>query len=195
MELISNFAVETLAGLIGVFTGVILALWTERRREARKEEGERASVQSALAELRRLLLSSVVKNTSEAKRLRTLLGTNDDPYLFQLSFELADWHATQDQFVRIAGLDERLLLTRFFGQVERIMGLIEFHRRVRAEVEVRPGGSDVGDRALLSDSLNRLRVVADELRIDGLVVVTDLGEPIHKRMLGMKEVTEPASAA
>lgn len=33
-------------------------------------------------------------------------------------------------------------------------------------------------------------MVADEVRIDGLVVVTDLGEPLHKRLLGIHEVAE-----
>ena len=194
MDFATNFAVETIAGLIGVFAGMILALWTERRRETRRETEDKAAQAKVHQQLRSLLLSSVVKSTSEAKRVSTLLSGNDDPYLFQVSFELSDWEATQDQFVRIAPLDERLLLTRFFGQVGRLRRLIEFHRQTRAQLELRNTRADQGDQALLHDTVARLKVVADELRIDGLVVVTDLGEPIHKRLLGMKEAVAPAPA-
>jgi hypothetical protein len=71
---LTGFATETLAGLIGVFAGVILALSTERRREERREAVDRAGQEETLAQARKLLLSSVVKNTSEAKRLSTALG-------------------------------------------------------------------------------------------------------------------------
>lgn len=194
LDFVTNFAVETFAGLIGVFAGMILALWTERRREARRSEEERAGLDGVLAQARSLLLSSVVKNTSEAKRLRNLLGGTEDPYLFQVSFELSDWEATQDQFVRIARLDERVLLTRFFGQVSRLVRLIDFHRQIRAQLELREAHPDPGDQVLLQDTVSRLRVVADDVRIDGLVVVTDLGDPIHKRLLGMKDTDAQAPA-
>jgi len=191
----TGFATETLAGLIGVFAGVILALWTERRREERREAVDRAGQEETLAQARKLLLSSVVKNTSEAKRLSKALGSEDDPYLFQVSFDLADWEATQAQFVRAAGLDERVLLTRFFGQVRRLRRLVSFHRQVRSQLELREGPLDQGDRNLLTDTVNRLQLVADELRIDGLVVVTDFGDSMHKRLLGMSQGTAPEPEA
>jgi len=187
--------VETTAGLVGVFTGVFLALWADRRRTAKAAREEGARLREDLAQSRQLVISSVVKNTSEAKRLRSLLRVEGDPYLFQVSFELAVWEAVQSDFVRIASIDERVLLTRFFDQVRRLSGLIEFHRQVRAQLEVRQVSLDDGDRALLEDSMNRLRIVADEVRIDGLVVVTDLGDPMHKRLLGMHEPAASVTAA
>lgn len=195
MDSLTNFVLELAAGLVGVFAGAVLALWADRRARARQVAEQEAEIQDDLAKSRKLVISSVVKNTSEAKRLRSVLASNEDPYLFQVAFELAVWEATQAQFVRIASLDERVLLTRFFDQVRRLNKLIEFHRQVRAQLEIGQMGIDAGDRALLDDLVKRLKAVADEIRIDGLVVVTDLGDPLHKRLLGMQEPTASATAA
>ena len=195
MNQVVAFALDTAAGLVGVFAGVILALWAERHREARQSAKEQAALDQDLVHSRRLVLSSVVKNTSESKRLGNVLESDEDPYLFQVSFELAVWEATQIQFMRVASLDERVLLSRFFDQVSRLMRLMEFHRQLRVQLELRQSALDAGDRALLNQSAKRLHVVADDLRIDGLVVVTDLGEPMHKRLLGIHDLTPTSSAA
>ena len=195
MDLLGNFVLELAAGLVGVFAGALLALWADRRARERGAAEVEAELREDLAKSRKLVISSVVKNTSEAKRLRAVLASDDDPYLFQVAFELAVWEATQAQFVRIASLDERVLLTRFFDQVRRLNKLIEFHRDVRAQLEIGQRGIDAGDQALLDDLMKRLKAVADEIRIDGLVVVTDLGDPLHKRLLGMQDTTAPATAA
>ena len=195
MDLFVEFVVNTAAGLVGVFAGVVLALWTERKREDRQNAKERADQEQDLAHSRRLVLSSVVKNTSEAKRLSGVLESDEDPYLFNASFELAVWDATQIQFMRLAALDERVQLSRFFDQVHRLTRLMEFHRQLRVQLELRQSTLDAGDRALLGQSAERLRVVADDVRIDGLVVVSDLGEPMHKRLLGIHDVAATPSAA
>jgi len=187
VDLFVDFAVNTAAGLVGVFAGVVLALWTERKREGRQGVMEEAARAEELVHTRRVILSSVVKNTSEAKRLGAALDNDTDPYLFQASFELAVWEATQSQFMRLAALDERVLLSRFFDQVARLVQLMEFTRTLRVQLELRTASMDAGDRALVTRSAARLREVSDEVRLDGLVVVTDLGESLHKRLLGIRE--------
>jgi hypothetical protein len=193
VDLVTNFVLELSAGLVGVFAGAILALWADRGARARRAEEVEAKLKEDLAQSRRLVISSVVKNTSEAKRLRGVVDSGADPYLFQVGFELSVWEATQAQFVQIASLDERVLLTRFFDQVRRLTTLIDFHRQVRAQLEVRQTRLDVGDQALLDDLMKRLKGVADDIRIDGIVVVTDLGDPMHKRLLGMHEPSVTAT--
>jgi len=195
VDLLSSFLVESIAGLVGVFAGAILALWADRRARAHRAADAEVELKADLAKSRKLVVSSVVKNTSEAKRLGSVLASGDDPYLFQVSFELAVWEATQAQFVRIASLDERVLLTRFFDQVRRLIGLIDFHRQVRAQLEIRQSGLDTGDQELLNDLMKRLKSVADDIRLDGLVLVSDFGDPMHKRLIGVQESTAPASAA
>ncbi len=107
-----------------------------------------------------------------------------------MTFESAVWEATRAEFVRIASVDERVLLTRFFDHVRRLSNLIDFFRRVRADLEIKPAALDAGDQKLLDDLRARLVEVANELRIDGLVIVTDLGDAMHKRLLGIKSTDE-----
>ena len=195
MGLVADFLVNTSAGLVGVFAGMVLALWTERLREARQQKKEQAALDQDLVHSKRLVLSSVVKNTSEAKALSSALEKDEDPYLFQISFELAVWKATQTQFMQLASVDERVALSRFFDQVGRLNRLMDFHRQLRVQLELRQAGLDAGDRSLLAQSAQRLHVVADDVRIDGLVIVTDLGEPVHKRLLGIHEEPAQSTAA
>jgi hypothetical protein len=185
MDIWIDFFIEAGAGLVGVFAGAALALWADRRARRHRGEEERARQQEDLANSRRLVISSVVQNTAEAKRMVGLLDDEADPFLFRITLESAVWEATRSQFVRIASVDERVLLTRFFDHVRRLDRLIEFHRQVRADLEVRESAPDRGDRRLLDDLQGQLREVANDIRIDGLVIVTDLGDAMHKRLLGI----------
>ena len=185
-----EFFVELSAGLVGVFAGAALALWTDRRARTHQAAVEQAKLEEELASSRKLVISSVVKNTSETKHLSQQLEGEDDPFLFRVTFESAVWEAARSQFVRIASVDERVLLTRFFDHVRRLNNLIDFHRKVRAELEISQLTLDAGDRKLLEDLRARLLEVANEIRIDGLVIVTDLGDALHKRLLGIKPAEE-----
>lgn len=186
MDLLIEFGIEAAAGLVGVFAGAALALWADRRARRHQADEEEVRLQEDLANARRLVISSVVKNTSEAKRLVQALDSDDDPYLFRVTLETAVWEATQAQFVRLASVEERVLLTRFFDHVRRLSRLMEFHRHVRADLEVRGQQSVHDDQHVLSDLQKRLKEVASDIRIDGLVIVTDLGDAMHKRLLGIK---------
>ena len=185
-----EFLVELSAGLVGVFAGADLALWTDRRARTQRAAREQARLEEELANSRKLVISSVVKNTSETKHLSRQLVGEDDPFLFRVTFESAVWEAARAQFVRIASVDERVLLTRFFDHVRRLNNLIDFHRKVRAELEISPSPIDAGDQKLLEDLRARLLEVANEIRLDGLVIVTDLGDVLHKRLLGIKPPEE-----
>ena len=190
MDLWIEFIIEAGAGLVGVFAGAALALWADRRARRHREAIELERQQEHLKNSRKLVISSVVKNTSESKRLVQALSHSDDPFLFQVTFETAVWEATRAQFVQIASVDERVLLTRFFDHVRRLNRLIEFHRQVAADLEIRESSPDAGDRRLLEDLQARLRDVANDIRIDGLVIVTDLGDDLHRRLLGIKPESE-----
>jgi hypothetical protein len=186
MDVWLEFLVEAGAGLVGVFAGAALALWADRRARRHRAEEELVRQQEDLASSRRLVISSVVKNTSEAKRLVQSLDSQDDPYLFRVTMESAVWEATRAQFVRLASLDERVLLTRFFDHVRRLARLVEFHRNVRADLELQGARPEAAEDGLMDDLQARLKEVASDIRIDGLVIVTDLGDAMHKRLLGIK---------
>ena len=185
-----EFLIELSAGLLGVFAGAALALWADRRARIHQDNEEQARLEAELASSRKLVISSVVKNTSETKHLGRLLESEEDPFLFRVTFESAVWEAARSQFVRIASIDELVLLTRFFDHVRRLSNLIDFHRKVRAELEISLATPDAGDRKLLDDLRTRLREVANDTRLDGLVIITDLGDAMHKRLLGIKATDE-----
>ena len=69
MDLLIEFAIEAGAGLVGVFAGAALALWADRRARRQQEQVDRERQREHLENSRKLVISSVVKNTSEAKRL------------------------------------------------------------------------------------------------------------------------------
>jgi hypothetical protein len=182
-----DFVVEAAAGLVGVFAGVLLALGVERARRRREVVAERARTAESVVDLRKTILTSVVRNTSEAKRLAMEFERKErDPYLFDFAFELAVWAATQPQFMLLAPLEERVLFTRFFDRVARCSTLLEFGRRVRSEVEVRQLGTDAGDIGLYAKVDDRLREAAEDTRLDGIVLVTDFGGLMHQRLLGLQ---------
>ena len=96
--------------------------------------------------------------------------------------ELAVWEAAQSQFVRNAPLDDRILLSRFFDQVRRLARLLDFYRDVRAEI-----GHEQNEAALRTCENIAMHVaeIAEDVRLDGVVIVTDHGDATQKRFLGL----------
>ena len=87
--------------------------------------------------------------------------------------ELAVWEAAQSQFVRHAPLDDRILLSRFFDQVRRLARLLDFYRDVRAEIG--PEQNEAAPRTCENIAMH-LAEVAEDVRLDGVVIVTDHGD-------------------
>jgi hypothetical protein len=191
LSLATEFAIQSGAALIGVFGGVLSALWVERRRRSAEEARQRAREAARLGEVRDLLLSSVVRNTSEAKRLLGMLGESEDPYHFQVAFDMAVWEATRDQFVGLAPLDQRVQFALFFDQIRHVSHLLDFQRQVRAQHEVSQTRTDVGDRDLFDRMVARLRTVVEDVRLNGLIIVGDHGTTLQKRMVGMTPSAAP----
>lgn len=185
MSLFADFVVEASAGLVGVFVGVLLALWVERRRHRFVERRDQEQEAARLEDARSLVLMSVVKNTSEAKRLVGRLDDASDPYHFNAAFETAVWEATQASFVHLSNLDERVQFARFFDQVRHLKGLLVFQRDLLARHELSHVAADSGDRALFTGINDRLRGVAHDVRLEGVVLVSDHGSTNHKRLLGL----------
>ena len=182
-----EFLVNTLAGIIGVFFGVWLALVTERRREARLEaqlEKERAR---QFARARHTVLGSVVKNTGEAARLRRRIDERKPSEIIHTNLEVAVWNAVQAQFMDAChDIDERVRFAQFFDGVRGLQAFFEFHRDLQLSIA---GAADEHDPELamiLADADQRLRDLSDDQRLNGVMLITDFGEPVHKRLLGLK---------
>lgn len=185
-----EFVVNTVAGIVGVFVGVWLALITDRRREARLElqrENERA-VQFTRA--RHTILGSVVKNTSEASRLRSRVDEREPFEIIHTNLEVAVWNAVQSQFMEAChDIDERVRFAQFFDGVRGLQAYFEFHRDLQLSIAGAADDDDPELAAILREADQRLRDLSDEQRLNGVLLITDFGEPVHKRLLGLKTST------
>ena len=182
MNWVTDFFVPLGVNMMGVFAGVLLALWTDRRRQEFADAREVKRKSADFADLREVVLSSVVKDTIEATRVKASLASKSDPFLLEIYLELAVWEAAQSQFVRHAPLDDRILLSTFFDQVRRLARLLDFYRDVRAEI-----GHEQNEAALRTCENIAMHVaeIAEDVRLDGVVIVTDHGDATQKRFLGL----------
>ncbi len=186
-EWLVDFWVETLAGVIGVFLGVWLALVTDRRRQSRltaEREKERAE---QFARARQTVLGSVVKNTGEATRLRMRIDQRGPMELIHTELEVSVWDAVQTQFMEAChDIDERVRFAQFFDGVRNLQKFFDFHRDLQLSIAGAIDESDPELATILKNADQRLRELSDNLRLVGVLLVTDFGEPIHKKLLGQR---------
>ncbi|HMB42675.1 MAG TPA: hypothetical protein VKM00_02215 [Luteimonas sp.] len=189
-EWISSFVVQTLSGVVAVFVGVWLALVVERKR--RVEDAETSDAE-AIREFDRALdtiLGSVVKNTAEAKRILRALEHQKRPQLIHAAFETSTWYASQDRFIALCrNVDERIIFAQFFDEVRRLQAFVDF--RCNLHVSTTTGKLDCEDpdlHALIVGIDRHLAGLAEDLRFCGVVLVTDHGKPVHRRLMGITSV-------
>lgn len=182
-----DFAVQSMAGIVGVFFGVWLALVSERRREARIEAERDLERTQQFQRARHTVLGSVVKNTSESRRLRNRIDKRKPSELIHTDLEVAVWGAVQSQFMETChDIDERIRFAQFFDGVRNLQAYFNFHRDLQLEIAGAADNDDPELALILSDADQRLRDLSDEQRLNGILLITDFGEPVHKRLLGLK---------
>jgi len=182
-----DFFVEMLAGVVGVFAGVWLALITDRRRQAHEmaqREQERAQ---QYQRARHTVLGSIVKNTGEAGRLRNRVDQRKSSELIHTELEVAVWGAVQSQFMEAChDVDERVRFAQFFDGVRNLQAFFDFHRTLQLSIAGATDNADPELAAILRDADQRLRDLSDDQRLNGVLLITDFGEPIHKQLLGLR---------
>jgi hypothetical protein len=182
-----EFVVNTVAGIVGVFVGVWLALITDRHREARLELQSEEERTRQFERARHTVLGSVVKNTSEASRLRKRIDTRKPVEIIHTNLEVAVWTAVQSQFMEAChDIDERVRFAQFFDGVRGLQAYFEFHRDLQLSIAGATDDDDPELATILRDADQRLRDLSDEQRLNGVLLVTDFGEPVHKKLLGLK---------
>lgn len=184
---LAEFFINTVAGIAGVFVGVWLALITDRRREARLELQRDQERARQFERARHTVLGSVVKNTSEATRLRKRIEDRKPVEIIHTNLEVAVWNAVQSQFMEAChDIDERVRFAQFFDGVRGLQAYFEFHRDLQLSIAGAADNDDPELAAILRDADQRLRDLSDEQRLNGVLLVTDYGEQVHKRLLGLK---------
>lgn len=185
---LADFTVEALAGVVGVFVGVWLALIVDRRRQEREETRADEARDEQFQRARHTVLGSVVKNTNEASRLRGRVDQRNPSELIHTELEVSVWSAVQAQFMDAChDIDERVRFAQFFDAVQNLQAFFDFHRSLLLSIAGAIDESDPELAQILSDANQRLREMSDELRLTGVLLITDFGEPVHKRLLGLKE--------
>lgn len=184
---LAEFVVNTLAGIIGVFVGVWLALIADRRREARLELQRSQESSRQFERARHTVLGSVVKNTGEASRLRKRIDDRKPVQVIHTNLEVSVWGAVQSQFMEAChDIDERVRFAQFFDGVRGLQAYFEFHRNLQLSIAAAADNDDPELAMILRDADQRLRDLSDEQRLNGILLITDFGEPVHKRLLGLK---------
>jgi hypothetical protein len=183
-----DFTVEALAGVVGVFVGVLLALIVDRRRQAAVQLRAEQDRAEQFERARHTILGSVVKNVNEASRLRNRIDFRKTSELIHTELEVSVWSAIQAQFMESCHeIDERVRFAQFFDAVQKLQAFFNFHRDLLLSIAGAYDESDPELAQILADANQRLKDLSDELRLSGVLIVTDFGEPVHKRLLGLKE--------
>ena len=185
--LLTEFVVNTVAGIVGVFVGVWLALITDRHREERLELQQDKERARQFKRARHTVLGSVVKNTCEASSLRKRIDERQAVELIHTNLEVSVWSAVQSQFMEAChDIDERVRFAQFFDGVRGLQAYFEFHRNLQLSIASAVDNDDPELALILNDADQRLRDLSDEQRLNGVLLITDFGEPVHKRLLGLK---------
>ena len=178
---------QALAGIVGVFVGVWLALRADKRKreleEARRDEELAVHFERAT----RSLLGSVIKNMAEARRICGLVDRRGVGRVVHEALEISVWDATQDQFIQLCEcVDKRVLFAQFFNGVRHLQAFCEFHRNLQLTMA---GALDPDDAELAMigrDADMHLKDLTEELNFCGRLLIADYGQPVHRRLLGMK---------
>jgi len=192
-----EFAIQALAGIVGVFVGVWLALVAENRKRLRDEHKRDAELAIQVERATQSMLGSVIKNMAEARRICGMVDRHGSCGLIHEGLECSVWDATQDQFIQLCGsVDKRLLFAQFFNAVRRLQAFCDFHRNLQLAVASASASatSDADLASVARDADRHLQDLGEELMFCGRVLIADYGEPVHRRLLGMKVATAPEPA-
>jgi len=189
--LVLDFTVQTLSGIVGVFVGVWLALVFERRKRVQDAAEQEARVMDEFDRVFDSIVSSVIKNTAEAKRLLRLIGTPRCPQMLHADLETAVWYASQSQFTQLCrNVDERVIFSQFFDDVRRLQSFVDFRTNLHVSLlQQRRDMEEFDVQVLTGDVDKHLAALAEDLRFCGVLLVTDHGKPVHKRLMGISTET------
>jgi len=190
-ELIWSFVIQTVSGIIAVFIGIWLALVVERKRRQEDAAESEARVMGEFDRVFDSIVSSVIKNTAEAKRLLRLIGTPRCPQMLHADLETAVWYASQSQFTQLCrNVDERVIFSQFFDDVRRLQAFVDFRTNLHVSLlQQRRDMEEFDVQVLTGDVDKHLAALEEDLRFCGVLLVTDHGKPVHKRLMGISTET------
>jgi hypothetical protein len=188
---IVEFLVQTLAGIVGVFVGVWLALILDRRRQAREETERESERQQHYARARHTVLGSVVKNANEASRLRGRVNRRKPSELIHTNLESSVWDAVRARFMESChDIDERVRFAQFFDGVRNLQAFLDFHRDLQLSIAGAYDDQDPELAEIQRSADQHLRDMIDDQHFNGVLLITDFGKPVHKKLMGVTTPTD-----
>jgi hypothetical protein len=188
-----EFVVQTLSGIVSVFVGIWLALIFERRRKTEDTREREAMQQADYERAIDSILGSVVKNTAEAMRVLRCLNSTNTPRLLHADLETAVWYASHGHFTALCrSVDQRVLMSQFFDDVRRMSAFVDFRTNLQAQLATNRRNIGDEDVLKLAEEVDaHLAALAEDLRFTGVMVITDHGKPVHKRLMGIPSEPTP----
>jgi hypothetical protein len=187
VQAVVEFLVQTLAGIVGVFVGVWLALLADKRNRLQDQARRDEELFIQFERATQSLLGSVIKNMAEARRICGLVDRRGGDHLIHEGLETSVWDATQDQFVQVcASVDKRVLFAQFFNQVRHLQSFCDFHRNLQLTTAAADPDSHL--HAIGREGDLQLKDLAEEVILCGKLLIADHGQPIHRKLLGMKPI-------
>ena len=187
-QLAVDFIIQVLAGVVGVFVGVFLALVLDRRRRVQDAVERDTEQKQGFDRAADCVHGSVVKNTAEAKRILRVLAACKAVQLLHADLESSAWFATQSQFIAYCpSVDQRVMVAQFFDDVRRLQAFADFRSNVlvsRITTPLQRDDSELG--ALIADVDRHLADLAEDVRMCGMMLINDHGKPVHKRLIGIR---------
>ena len=90
-------------------------------------------------------------------------------------------------------VDQRVMFGQFFDAVRRLQAFVEFRCHLEVSITTASVAPDEPELRGLEVAVDRqLAALAEDLRFSGVLLVTDYGKPVHRRLMGLK--MEHASA-
>jgi hypothetical protein len=103
------------------------------------------------------------------------------------------WYASHGHFTALCtNVDERVILSQFFDDVRRLSAFIDFRANLQSQLATQHCDREDGDVHALAEEVDQhLAALAEDLRFTGVMVITDHGKPVHKRLMGIPTETSP----
>lgn len=106
--------------------------------------------------------------------------------MIHTELEVAVWDAVQTLFMQAChDADERVRFAQFFDGVRNLQAFFDFHRNLQLSIAGAMENDDPELAEILRDADQRLRNLTDDQRLNGVLLITDFGEPVHKKLLGL----------
>ena len=83
-------------------------------------------------------------------------------------------------------IDERVRFAQFFDGVPNLQAFFDFHRGLQLSLAGAFDDNDPELAEILRGADQHLRYLIEDQRFNGVLLITDFGEPVHKKLMGIK---------